>query len=78
MIYSTTQQKENTIKPNSLLHYKGFEACFCQMLAIPARTYEDAYLMVEAIHEREFGFRKYSSYDSFRRVRFRHRKTKKV
>lgn len=53
-----------------LLQPEGFNAAFEERL-IDYETYEKAYESVERTHQMHFGHRKYSCYDSFRRVRQR-------
>tara|TARA_R110001583_G_scaffold8915_2_gene42106 strand:- start:641 stop:847 length:207 start_codon:yes stop_codon:yes gene_type:complete len=49
----------------ALLSPAGFEKRFHKYCKI-SRTYEDAYELTEDEYEKNFGKRRYSSYDSFR------------
>lgn len=53
-----------------LIKFDGFNKMFESYMGI-CTTQEKAYEMVESIHERAFGHRKYSDFNSFRVVRFR-------
>lgn len=60
-----------------LLDLEGFNEKFEEELR-NHRTQEEAYEHTEQLHEQFFGRRKYSGYDSFRKVRERKLKKKQV
>ena len=64
------QQIERMIQLNS---HAGFVEAFWENVKT-YRTFEEAYQSVEDEYEGYYGITKYSSYDSFRRVRDRKKK----
>jgi len=55
----------------SMLTIKGFMAVYFRKLK-DADTYEQAYELTEREYKKHFGFTRYSSYDSFRRTKYRY------
>lgn len=67
----------NRKEANDLLSTGGFIRYFFAMIRQnPDISQTDAYEMAEAEHEKHFNMRKYSGYDSFRKMKMRYLKNR--